>query len=173
MTDHHALCWLSKRDLTGRLARWSLVCQAYDLKIAHKSRRLHTDADPLSRYPIDEQNTLTEPKDHVMFYHVQDADDRTSQRFLDLVAAQRKVPTWNKIIAHLEDPTRKYRGNFHLDNGVLFFKPTTHGNTGSRLCVPPGIFRKEILQAINDLPIGGHMGFSAHLPNCNTLILTK
>ena len=53
ITDHHALCWLmSKKELSGRLARWAAVVQGENLKILHKSGKLHRDADAMSRYPV-------------------------------------------------------------------------------------------------------------------------
>lgn len=36
--DHHSLCWLrKKRDLAGRMARWSLQFQNFDITTVHHS----------------------------------------------------------------------------------------------------------------------------------------
>ena len=44
---------MSKRDLAGRLARWSLTLQEYDITIRYRSGKIHDNADCLSMYPVD------------------------------------------------------------------------------------------------------------------------
>ena len=52
ITDHEPLKWLMQTNkTTGKLARWSLLLQEYDMKVVHKRGSLNTNADCLSRYP--------------------------------------------------------------------------------------------------------------------------
>ena len=67
-TDHIALKWLqSVKQMTGRLARWSLLLQGYDFTIYHRPGKKNTAADALSRREYDSDqgeivNTeITEP----------------------------------------------------------------------------------------------------------------
>jgi hypothetical protein len=49
-TDHSALSWLYRmKEPTGRLARWIMYLQEYDVTIIHRPGRLNGNADALSR----------------------------------------------------------------------------------------------------------------------------
>ena len=53
-TDHASLKWLmSQKDLSGRLARWSLKLQSYDFTIVHQKGKDNIVADTLSRIYCD------------------------------------------------------------------------------------------------------------------------
>ena len=49
ITDHHSFCYLfSLKDPHGKLARWAVLLQSFDLKIKFKEGRCHADVDCLS-----------------------------------------------------------------------------------------------------------------------------
>ncbi|XP_052858196.1 uncharacterized protein LOC128265978 [Drosophila gunungcola] len=55
ITDHASLKWLmGQKDLSGRLARWSLKLQAFDFEIEHRKGSQNVVPDALSRVHMDE-----------------------------------------------------------------------------------------------------------------------
>jgi hypothetical protein len=53
VTDHAALKYLmSKRESTGRLTRWALYLQQFDMEIKYRPGKMHQNADALSRVPV-------------------------------------------------------------------------------------------------------------------------
>jgi len=50
-TDHHSLLWLRMyKNPTGIMARWIETMAEFDIEIQHRSGRLHSNADALSRH---------------------------------------------------------------------------------------------------------------------------
>ena len=44
---------MTTQNLTGKLARWSLLLQEYDFQVEHRAGTANTNADCLSRYPLE------------------------------------------------------------------------------------------------------------------------
>ncbi|KAK8788355.1 hypothetical protein V5799_021870 [Amblyomma americanum] len=158
VSDHHSLCWLANlKDPSGRLARWSLRLQEFDVTIMHKSGQKHSDADCLSRAPI------PCPTD--------ESDDDSA--FLGAVTTstlarqQRDDSELLPLIEYLEgtapSPPRLFKrglSSFCLRDGVLYKK--NYGPTDTvYLLVVPTTLRDEVLRACHDDLPSGHLGFSA------------
>lgn len=160
VTDHHSLCWLANlKDPAGRLARWSLRLQEFDVTIMYKSGHKHSDADCLSRAPVNHNST----------------DEDGDAGFLgavtpsDLAEEQRNDVELRPLIDYLEGriprppkPFARGSASFCLRNDVLYkenFGPTET----PYLLVAPNVLRQEILQACHDEPSSGHLGFTRTL----------
>ena len=61
VTDHCPLTWLkSLKEAHGRLARWLMALSEYEWSIRPRSGRTHTNADVLSRHPIQQVQGLVD-----------------------------------------------------------------------------------------------------------------
>ncbi|KAI9549855.1 pol polyprotein [Daphnia sinensis] len=158
ITDHHALCWLMrKKDLAGRLARWSLQLQDLDIEIIHRSGRLHSDADTLSRYPTSPPEPET---DIPMFYSSLPAN-------INMRSLQMESNWYKAIISGLQEtrPQKRVRHairHFVLRDGVLFHRVVKHGQVFHRLCIPQ-VLIEQVLLACHDDITAGHLGISRTL----------
>ena len=136
VTDHRPLEWLmSKNEPAGRLARWALKIQEYNIKIGYRAGKLNQNADCLSRTPPPLIATIT-PK-----YQTEWAD------------AQREDEYCKAIIESLENENPQTLLNFQLtENKELLDK---HG----RLIVPVSK-KQEVMELNHDHMLAGHLGIA-------------
>ncbi|KZS10448.1 Uncharacterized protein APZ42_025092 [Daphnia magna] len=158
ITDHQALCWLmSKRDLYGRLARWSLSLQENDITIVYRSEETHDNADLLSRNPLQQIEETEDDRCFIVAAIGPNAVNILSpEADCSIVSNQRAHRYWNEKISKLEDGKERVK-NFLLCNAKLYEETFKDGKNYIRLCVP--VERgKRILQAYHDDIVSGHLG---------------
>ncbi|UYV62930.1 hypothetical protein LAZ67_2002542, partial [Cordylochernes scorpioides] len=149
ITDHHSLCWLTNlKDPAGRLARWALRLQEYDVSIVYKTGRMHKDADCLSRNPIENTEKVFNDDIPTLFL------------LSDISKEQEKDPYITGIIKEISQPSPAKKDNkFEVVNGILYRK--NYDPTGlPLLLVIPRHLRMEILGDLHDAPTAGHLGFA-------------
>ena len=158
-TDHAPLRWiLTANHRNNRLARFSLKLQEYAnlMTVDHRPGRTNSNADALSRAPIDLVQTVT------------DADPNG---MLDFIQAQRADPDLNDLINYLENLTLpadndrtqlvlRYADKYLMRDNCLFhiYQPANRTYPIFQKVVPFDK-RLEILEAHHDdLYGGGHLG---------------
>ncbi|UYV68419.1 hypothetical protein LAZ67_5004277, partial [Cordylochernes scorpioides] len=145
VTDHHSLCWLANlKDPCGRLARWALRLQEFDVTVVHKSGRKHQDADCLSRSPLNCSEDIEEYIPCIV----------ALQNF---GREQMKDPDLTKIADKIQQETSNK--SFIKINDTLHKK--NYDPMGREwLLVVPRHLRPEILRNLHDSPTSGHLGFT-------------
>lgn len=159
VTDHHSLCWLfKKKELTGRLARWSMMLQDLNVEIVHRNGKLHLDADALSRAPVDGP----EAEDDVPMLHLRQITDTE-----ELARQQGANPFFGRILSDLKEeaPTKRRQHmarSYELRGGVLHRRIIKDGQEYCQLCVPDEL-RTVVLKACHDDITSGHLGVTRTL----------
>ena len=145
ITDHASLKWLmSLRDLSGRLARWSLQLQAYNFHIEHRKGSENVVADMLSRavedLEVDEINLLG--------FETTEFDSEEYQEIIHTIEANsERLP------------------DLKIDDGIIY-KKTSFSKDDSglewKLWVPENLIT-TIISKYHDEEIASHGGISKTL----------
>lgn len=139
ITDHYSLLWLNRlKDPSGRLARWAVRLQQYDLVIEHRKGSLNTVPDALSRAPLAEISLLS----------LQDSD--------------RNGDNWyTKMVLNVQNSPEKFP-DWMVKDGLLFKHIGDNADVNLNLpewkmVVPKGR-RKDVLLSCHDDPKSAHLG---------------
>ncbi|GFX31796.1 transposon Tf2-6 polyprotein [Trichonephila clavipes] len=142
VTDHHSLCWLMNlKDPSGRLARWALRLQEHDFDVKYKTGKKHSDADALSRNPVEEE---------------------TPDKFLAVATSMNLAMEQKKDqdLAKLKLLSNSSKNEeFRFIDGILCRK---NFDPDGKLWLPviPKHLRADILRHFHDASTAGHLGFA-------------
>lgn len=146
ITDHAALKWLmNQKDLSGRLARWSMKLRTFTFSILHRKGSLNVVADTLSRQndPTIEEMTLNCP-------------------IIDLTSQEFKSPEYLSLIEKVKLNQSRFPDLKVIDDFVYKRTEFASGeeeqeNSSWKLWVPSTLVT-EVLQQAHDAPSSAHCG---------------
>ncbi|GFV32556.1 transposon Tf2-6 polyprotein [Trichonephila clavipes] len=127
----------------GRLARWALRLQEHDFDVKYKTGKKHSDADALSRNPVEEET-------------------ETSDKFLAVTTSMNLAMEQKKDqdLAKLKLLSNSSKNEeFRFIDGILCRK---NFDPDGKLWLPviPKHLRADILRHFHDAPTAGHLGFA-------------
>ena len=157
-SDHQPLKWLlTLKSPTGRLARWALEIQSFNLKVQYISGKVNVVADMLSR-PVCEEEEVSPCE--ICTIVVADMPARSSK---DIRESQLQDDSLKKIIDSFESPHKTEdfanwteRG-FLMNQGVLYRYVPEADSEDAQLVIPTHE-RESIMHKHHDDPMAGHYG---------------
>lgn len=145
ITDHASLKWLmGQKDLSGRLARWSLKLQGFNFSIEHRKGSANVVPDALSRVYVEEVDT-SDTVINIDLESVHFQDDEYEELKRTVEENQNRLPD----VRVLDDRVYR-RGDFSTGDVRL-------DATLWKLWVPAQM-RTKLLEAAHQPPMASHGG---------------
>lgn len=148
ITDHASLKWLmGQKDLSGRLARWSLKLQCFNFSIEHRKGSVNIVPDALSRVHMEELST------HAMA--------------IDLNSPEFRSAEYQSLIEKVES-NRDRLPDVSVIDGKVYFRPKVSGNqtvsdrSDWKLWVPI-VLTNDLIARAHNPPLAAHGGISKTL----------
>ncbi|GFW09977.1 retrovirus-related Pol polyprotein from transposon 17.6 [Trichonephila clavipes] len=156
-SDHQPLKWLlNLKSPTGRLARWALEIQSFNLKVQYIPGKANVVADMLSRPVTQEEESFCEENNITIA-------DMPTRSCKDMREAQLKDDNLKKIIDSFESPlkTEEYANwterGFLMNQGVLYRYVPDADSAEAQLVIPTAE-RELIMGRHHNDPMAGHYG---------------
>lgn len=156
ITDHQPLKWLfALKSPTGRLARWALFLQSYNLRVEYTPGKQNVIADTLSRPPCASDICYESCECNAIEV---DIPTKGSAEYRD---AQLNDEDLNKIMTSFEtndeNVFRHTNRGYIMVDGILYRYCSEQDSENGQLVVPVSL-RKDILYKYHNDAISGHYG---------------
>ncbi|GFV48800.1 transposon Tf2-6 polyprotein [Trichonephila clavipes] len=154
-SDHQPLKWLMNlTSPTGRLARWTLQIQSYNLKIDYFPGKCNFIADMLSR-PEYRDEEICELKTIIIDFPTRTANELRTEQLKDLEL--------KKIVDCFENPNKgvdfaNWTGRGYVMNQGVLYRYSPHAEVEEAQLVVPTHEREKILKLHHDAPTAAHYG---------------
>lgn len=149
VTDHASLKWLmTQKDLSGRLARWSIKLQGFDFTIEHRRGKDNVVPDALSRVHMDELRAQLDRNPGVAFGGLDDAAFEEP----DYVAIRTRAETDSERLPDIQvRDQRIYVRTRHCRDETL------EGHKDWKLWVPSSL-TESVINTAHSPPLASHSG---------------
>jgi len=165
-TDHKPLIWLmTHKDTSGRLIRWALQLQEYDIEFNYREGKANANADSLSRIGNDD-DIHNNDQSILSIIH------KTPKGIEEMEVAQKLDTNINEIKKWLKGSKppnemanhwKRNKNKYIISNDLLYFM-NIDKNRPDALVIPEQ-FRTGILLQYHDGALGGHLSAKKTLEN--------
>lgn len=150
ITDHASLKWLmDQKDLSGRLARWSLKLQGFDFSIEHRKGSANVVPDALSRVEIESISAIDIVLDiDLTSPHFEDDDYRELRDTVENNST--RLPDIKIVDGKIYKRTHFASGDLQLDSAIW------------KIWIPEGM-RIRLIESAHVPPMAAHGGVAKTL----------
>ncbi len=173
VTDHKPLQWLASiKEPTGRLMRWSLWLQQFDMTIGYRTGKTNQNADCLSRTPINVVDTVSATGSTTLF----DREGPATLQWIPEWKAAQEADEFCQLVLNglrTENPQehetlgKRTRSLSGPEDKFLLLPGELLGTRKGQLVVPQAM-TEELLKRNHDHKLTGHMGVARTLSRMAT-----
>ena len=154
-SDHKSISFLKHCKLNhGRLTRWVLALQEYNITWEYIPGKQNIAADVLSRINLQNQTFDGEKEQIAKVYHIMKSREDLKNILKDVKAQQEADPKLGNIRKRVLEGDEVINKYYCIHDDTLFIRNTPHQENW-KLVIPPGIERPLIIDYHDRY---GHMG---------------
>lgn len=159
-TDHESLKWLKEAKSPARLVRWAMRLSEFDFEIQHKRGKSNSNADCLSRLPLESEDIDSIKDLESYLFPIQTRSQTKNQDIVlenfNISEEQKKDNNIRSIFNLLKSGRSNLTSYYTVINSILYYLPSRH--TKNKTVVIPQHLIEFILRSYHNSKLGAHVG---------------